>query len=215
MTTKELKQQIKQLQIKAATLLAEKQRRESMTWTDKVIDFLDTVFSCADPLEIWLPYPSNHNYEVSSNGRVRNISTGRELIANGDGNGYLQVAIYTDRKRKTIKVHKMVAQTFIVQFDSEANQVNHIDSDKTNNDVSNLEWVTSRENRSHYMMSQKKNQSSQYIGVTWYQRYNKWKSSITVKGKTVHLGYFDTEEEGRDAYQRYIEANNISNRYAY
>lgn len=88
-------------------------------------------------------------YSVSNKGRVRNKKRGRILKYGIDGHGYPFVALYkANSKPKQIKVHKLVAESFI---DNPNNlpQVDHIDEVKTNNDASNLRWVTPSENIRH------------------------------------------------------------------
>ena len=62
--------------------------------------------------------------------------------------GYLQVDLCKNAKYKKMSVHRLVALYFVKGF-VEGYEVNHIDCDKTNNHRSNLEWVTSKENKQH------------------------------------------------------------------
>ena len=62
-----------------------------------------------------------------------------------DTRGYKILDLYNNGKRKTYKVHRLVAQTYIPNPDN-LPQVNHIDEDKTNNNVSNLEWCNNQYN---------------------------------------------------------------------
>lgn len=61
--------------------------------------------------------------------------------------GYLKVEV-NSRPKKTMFVHRLVALAFIPNFNNKP-QVNHIDGDKTNNHISNLEWCTNDENHKH------------------------------------------------------------------
>lgn len=88
------------------------------------------------------------NYEVSSEGRVRNTKTGRILRPNLNEGGYQQVNLYLDRKPKLFRVHRLVASTFIPNPENKRT-VNHINGDKTDNRVDNLEWASDSENVSH------------------------------------------------------------------
>jgi len=95
--------------------------------------------------------------EVSNIGRVRTIDRTVKCIRNGSHieqkrhgkiisqyipkNGYPEIAVVINGKRKKYTVHRLVAMAFVDGF-SNGLTVNHIDGDKTNNHVSNLEWVT-------------------------------------------------------------------------
>lgn len=62
--------------------------------------------------------------------------------------GYLWVNLWLNCKQKSIRIHQLVAQAFIGPYPS-GKQVNHIDGDKRNNKVTNLEYVTAKENIAH------------------------------------------------------------------
>ena len=62
--------------------------------------------------------------------------------------GYKKVELVKNGQRKSIRVHRLVAQAFIPNPENKL-EVNHIDGNKTNNHVENLEWVTSSENTIH------------------------------------------------------------------
>ncbi len=97
-------------------------------------------------------------YEVSSDGRVRSLdrfdSIGRhrkgierkQFIV---GDGYLQVRLNKDGVTTGKTVHRLVASAFCENAD-EKPEVNHINCDKLDNRVENLEWVTTKENANHW-----------------------------------------------------------------
>ena len=87
-------------------------------------------------------------YEVSNLGRVRNMKSGRTLKPKLHQTGYLMHGLYENNKQKNLYLHRIIATAFIDNPD-EKPQVNHIDENKTNNDLSNLEWCTERENAVH------------------------------------------------------------------
>lgn len=84
-------------------------------------------------------------YQVSSDGRVRSTKTKRELSSAPNKRGYLQVVLCDNGRRKCYRVHRLVALAFIPNPDN-LPQVNHIDENKINNHVSNLNWMTNKEN---------------------------------------------------------------------
>lgn len=88
-------------------------------------------------------------YAVSSKGRVKNIETGKVLKNRSNNHGYPYVALPKgDGKSKNMLLHKLVAEAFIPN-PLNLPQVDHVDENKGNNDVSNLRWVTASENRVH------------------------------------------------------------------
>lgn len=86
-------------------------------------------------------------YMVDSLGNVYR-QDGKVLIQHKNKFGYMNVMLRKDGKQKQHKVHRLVAQAFIPNPQGKE-QVNHIDGDKTNNAVWNLEWVTPKENVNH------------------------------------------------------------------
>lgn len=111
-------------------------------------------------MEEWKDINGFDNYQISNHGRVRNKSTLKILKGHISIWGYHWVDVRKNKTRKHLAVHRLVAEHFLqpptkVQKEWANNTknkvvlVNHIDSDKTNNHYSNLEWVTSSENGKH------------------------------------------------------------------
>lgn len=96
-------------------------------------------------MSIWSKINGFDRYEVSRTGQVRNTQTARELKGRPSGAGYLQVSLGAGIYRY---IHRLVAKSFI-ENPRDLPQVNHIDGNKTNNQASNLEWVTASENLRH------------------------------------------------------------------
>ena len=84
-------------------------------------------------------------YRVEENGSVYNIKNGRKRKPVVNSKGYRVVGLYTNGKEKKISIHRLVALTYIPNEDNKP-QVDHIDRNKLNNDISNLRWVTNLEN---------------------------------------------------------------------
>lgn len=95
-------------------------------------------------------------YQVSDQGKVRaapnssvkGMKPGRILFQSKDDRGYPQCELYADGKGSTIKVHRLVAEAFLGPR-SDGMTVNHMDGNKANNALENLEYVTRAENTRH------------------------------------------------------------------
>lgn len=95
--------------------------------------------------KIMTGYP---NYIITNDGRVYNSRKNKYVVPVKYENGYICISISDGKKRKTFSVHRLVAILFI---DNPHNylEVNHIDFDKTNNKVENLEWISRSDNMKH------------------------------------------------------------------
>lgn len=98
-------------------------------------------------MEQWAQIADSH-YSVSSEGRVRNDNNGKIKSLVNTGDGYYHTDLYSEGKRETKKVHRLVAEAFIPNPDNKP-QVNHKDGNKHNNNMGNLEWVDNSENMIH------------------------------------------------------------------
>lgn len=107
-------------------------------------------------METWKPIVAIPGYEVSNLGRVKKLPCGKgfnsverikTLVTSKDG--YLMLNWKTlDGKQHSKPIHRIVAEAFIPNPEQK-DTVNHIDGDKTNNNVDNLEWATRREQLTH------------------------------------------------------------------
>lgn len=122
--------------------------------------------------EIWKDIPNFEDYQVSNYGRVKSLKYGKEKILKfKEDKGYLRVGLYNDENNNSkMLVHVLVAQVFLNkekfkympyeskdEVDINKLEVNHIDGNKQNNHVNNLEWSTKSYNQKHsYIIGLKK-----------------------------------------------------------
>lgn len=146
--------------------------------------------------------PDFTNYSINKMGKVINNTTQKELKQTLQKDGYKVVYLYDTTKKRTmpIRIHILLAMTYMNhKRDGHKIVINHIDLNKTNNCLTNLELITQRENANHLHIKS----TSKYRGVSFH--INRWVSQIFIKGRSVYLGRFKTE---LDASKIYIKALN-------
>ena len=112
-------------------------------------------------MEIWKSIQGYEGlYEVSSDGRVKSLFRyKKELKPNITKNGYATVELFKEKTSKRLLIHRLVAMAFLPNPNN-LPQVNHIDEDKANNTVENLEWVAHKSNVNHATCQQRKGQTN-------------------------------------------------------
>ena len=116
-------------------------------------------------VEIWKRYKDT-NYEVSNLGNVRRIGATKNRKIQDNGKGYKNMILRINGESKMLYVHRMVAETFIPNPKG-LSEVNHKDENKSNNCVSNLEWMSKIDNL-HYGTRQERSVSKRSIPVSQY-----------------------------------------------
>ena len=114
-------------------------------------------------IEEWKQIPNYENYEVSTSGKVRSTDRlisrkdgsthfwkGKSILLSKNTSGYWQVGM-TNKKgiKKTLVVHRLMGLAFMPFGDKVDFQINHIDGNKENNNIENLEWCSRQENIAH------------------------------------------------------------------
>lgn len=94
--------------------------------------------------------PIVYKYECNENGEIRNTKTGRILRTFKGKDGYYRVSLFVLGKSKTYMLHRLILSAFIPNPDpSIYTEINHIDGNKDNNSLSNLEWCDRGYNQRH------------------------------------------------------------------
>lgn len=173
---------------------------------------------------VWRDVPGYEGYyQVSNTGIVRSLDrwviykNGRKQLYKGkiiDGsniNGYKQITLSKNGKQKRFFIHQVVAMVFL---DHKPNGhtlvVDHIDGDKSNDNVDNLRIVTSRDNITTCFRKDRDSLTSEYVGVYFDKAKGKWATQICFDGKQIHLGYFLDEKKASDTYQKALSKINDS-----
>lgn len=97
-------------------------------------------------------YPLKYDYYVTEDGHIYSLKSDKLLKEHFDKDGYKKVRLCSVDKeygRHTYSVHRLVMENFMPVENMHELQINHIDGDKTNNSLSNLEWCTCKENIRH------------------------------------------------------------------
>ena len=154
--------------------------------------------------ELWKPLEGlEHLYQVSNMGNVSNYR--KYLSGQLINSGYLKIGLKYKGKTLNRLVHRLVATAFIDNPDNKR-EVNHKDGNKLNNIATNLEWVSSAENKKHSKdtglwvynsptKGKKIGKVSIYNNVTFDSKRGKWQSCIRVNKVNMYQRRFDTEEE--------------------
>lgn len=172
--------------------------------------------------EIWKDIPGfEGRYQASTFGNIRTLDrvckNGATGYVNKKGSikkltlnnrGYYHVGLWDLEKRKNInlRVHTLVAMTFLNHTPCGMKKIiDHIDNNKLNNRVDNLQITTQRHNSS----KDKKNKTSKYTGVSFDKSRNKWLSVIFKDNKLKNIGRYKCEFSAHIAYVK--ELNTINN----
>ena len=141
--------------------------------------------------EIWKDIEGYEGlYQISNYGRVKSLNyakQGKEKILKDriSNSGYKRVNLSKSGERKTYYVHRLVAETFIPNPNGYS-EVNHKDEDKSNNNIDNLEWCTSKYNSNYGTRNERQSEKMKGRKLT---EEHKNKISEGNKGKKSINGY--------------------------
>jgi len=157
-------------------------------------------------IEVWKTIPEFESYQVSNLGNARSLKYGKERILKKPigANGYYQIGIYINKKRYTRTINQLMGFAFLNHKPcGHTMVVDHIDTNKLNNKLYNLQVITHRKN-----LSKDRKGTSKYTGVFLKKGRTKWRASININGKSKHLGCFVNEKEASQAYQNELKKIN-------
>lgn len=164
-----------------------------------------------DATEVWLPVVGYEgHYKVSNMGRVFSLKrkTPHEMIGAISWRGYRRLVLCKNGVAMNITVHKIVAQAFLGHnhYKSLKIHIDHINNNRLDNRLSNLQLVSPREN---YAKNPRKS-TSKHLGVSFAKK--RWIANIKHNGKPYYIGCFKTEEEAVFYYQQALkDAENGNN----
>jgi hypothetical protein len=166
----------------------------------ETVDDYDYQYQMYSNMEIWKDIEGYDSmYQISNKGRVRSLKFGKErILKQYEHNGYYNVKLAKQGKAKTYNIHKLVAMAFLNHVpDKHFIVIDHINGDKADNFVENLQLTSQRNNTS----KDRKGGLSKHVGVCWHKRICKFNSQIQIAKKIIHLGYFDNEDDAHKMYQ--------------
>jgi hypothetical protein len=146
--------------------------------------------------------PDWQDYLIYDDGRIYSIKSKKMLKTSKNRRGYAGVTLRNKGKRLTTEVHKLVALCFLSHKYNKTHVVDHINNNKLDNRLDNLQIITHREN----CVKDKKNGTSKYTGV-YLTKSGKYAAVIRNNRKKIHLGSFMTEIEASIAYENYLKLN--------
>lgn len=137
------------------------------------------------------------DYDIDSGILTRTRTN--KVVKTLDAYGYIQVGYLG----KVYKAHRLIWAICYAKFPY--GYIDHINGMRSDNRLCNLRDVSKQEN-SHNQKKPNKRNTSGYLGVCRNKKLNKWQSEISVNGRSIYLGLFNTPEE---AHQAYLEAKKI------
>ncbi len=167
------------------------------------------LFFMSENIEIWKDVAGFEGiYQVSCFGRVKSLinyhgTSERILKQSKDRKGYLMVCLKNKGIiQKRFRVHQLVAMAFLGHTPcGHKIVVDHINDVKSDNRLSNLQLISSRENSN-------KNRgiiANDFIGVYFDKNLNKWRASITFKKRCFYLGGYNEKIDAHNAYQKALK----------
>jgi len=148
------------------------------------------------------------NYSINIDGSIYSKKHKRFLNPYKDKHGYLIIDLFKDKKRNTKKVHRLLAEVFIPNPNN-LKEVNHIDGNKSNNDISNLEWCDRSSNMKHaFKTGLLKVKYNPLYDIETGKRYNSTKEAAEMLGINYGTlkGYLNGKSRNKTSLRKVIYA---------
>lgn len=158
------------------------------------------------PGEEWVLIKDYPNYMVSNTGKVKNIRTKRLLKSCESNNGgYLEVSLWKNNSGQTYRIHRLVYSNFNKDYGLKGYVINHIDGNKKNNNLNNLEKISYQDNNLHaeyvikthkcakpvYQINEKEEIIAEFASIGEAARKTSINNiSRAIKNKTKAGGYY-------------------------
>jgi hypothetical protein len=137
---------------------------------------------------------ANERFYIDKNKISFHKSTKRLALKGVDCHGYKYISLRKGGKSKSYRLYQLLARTFIVDNRNTLLQVDHIDQNRINDDLSNLRVVHKEINANNRKYDHRS--STKIRGVTWSKPHGKWKVCVNENKKLKYLGLFLSKEEG-------------------
>lgn len=175
-------------------------------------------------IEIWKDVIDYEGlYQVSNLGRIKSLykvsieASGGERhlpekilkpsIKKDPKNSYASIILTKNSIRKNKMIHRLIAESFLGVHKGLV--VDHKDNNKINNKLSNLQWISQREN-----VTKDQKMTSKYNGVSFHKEAKKWESYLWIKGRKQRFGFFLTQEEASERYKKALIEFGVENKFA-
>jgi hypothetical protein len=146
-------------------------------------------------LEIWKDIHGYEGlYQVSNLGNVKS----KRKVLKCVNDVYLCVSLHKDKRQKKHNIHTLVFSAFNNYIPSRKSVIDHINSNKHDNRLENLQLISQRMNATKDRKS-----NTGLTGV--YEFRGRFNSSIRINGIKKHLGVYDTKEKAYQAYKKELE----------
>jgi hypothetical protein len=155
----------------------------------------------------------NGKYAISNLGVVKRspwvFTKPKSLNVINNNKGFDYVNLIKGERSKRIMIHELMVVSFIdPKYKPNKNKIiNHINSIKTDNRLSNIEIITALQYKNKDIKPVVKLVKKKHIGVTWLRVRKKWMVEALIGGNRHYIGCYKTEQEGIEAYNKAVNDN--------